>query len=381
MKDRMPLVASTLIQPSAFHEATYRAGCRSYAVEHYSVSYVCGYPGNIHDPEEEYWNLVRNVVLFDPPVERPIEVIGPDALKFVDYVFARDMTKCPVGRCRYTVFVDAEGRMLADTVVLRLAEDRYWMSGDLGWMKGLAAGTGMDVRVFLADVAPVQVQGPKSVNVMQDMFGSAVTDLAFYELAQIEFRGMPLVVTRTGWTGERGYEVYLADVSRATELWDAIMEAGAPHGIMATGTSEARRVEAGIVGVGLAIGPAHNPFEVGLDHLVSFKKESDYVGREALARIKAEGVSRKIVGYSTPERLDAALYEFPWDVKAAGEKVGEATIAVWSPGLEKTIGFAMAPIGFTEPGTRLTLAAPAGDVDIEVCETPFVDPQKTRMRS
>ena len=296
MIDERPLAAMRNVRRSPFHEATLRDGCRLYAVASYTVSHQCYYPVRLLDARQEYEKLTSASVLFDPPVERPVEISGPDAAAFADRLLTRDMTKCPPGQCRYAILCDADGRVLMDSVLLRLEENRFWLSGDLGWIRGCAAGLGVTVDVDLAEASPLQIQGPTSRDVVHALFGEAVSGLKFYHLARVELDGMELVVTRTGWTGERGYEVYLTDFGRGVELWDRILEAGRPFGLTATGTSDVRRIEAGILDTSLEACPLHNPFELGMDRLVEFDKAAPFIGREALARIADRGVARRLVG-------------------------------------------------------------------------------------
>ena len=383
------LVAPRSVQPSPFHAATLRDGCRAYAVTSYNISHQTYYPLQLLDAEEEYRKLVNDAVLFDPPVERPVEIAGPQAAAFVDRLLARDMGRCAPGQCRYVLLCDQAGRVLMDSVILRLEENRYWLSGDLGWMRGLAAGLEMEVEVAIAAAAPLQVQGPKARRIMAALLGEEVASLGFYRLARVALGDMELVVTRTGWTGELGYEVYLTDLARGVELWDAILTAGRPFGLAATGTSEARRIEAGILDTAREACPEHNPFEIGLGRLIDLDKQVPYVGREALRRIHAQGVARKLVGYAAPERIDidrgkmpweSGRQTLPWPVHHGGERVGKATCSVWSFALQRTIGYAMVPLALAAPGQALTVETPAGPLVATVTQVPFVDPEKKRLR-
>ena len=382
--DVFPIPQST-IRRSPFHQGTLEAGCDGYGVYSYTISDVCYYPANVMDPVEEYWKLVKDAILFDPPVERPIEIRGPQASELVDRLVTRDLSTCRVGQCKYVVLCDDKGGLLPDSVLIRLDSDRYWLSGDLGWIKGLGIGWGLAADVFQSNASPVQVQGPRSKDVMHSMFGDTVSGLKFYNWVEVTFQGLPLIVTRTGWTGEHGYEIYLSDQERGLELWNAILDAGKPYGLVAGGTSMARRVEAGILAMGEYC-LEHNPYEVGLGRWVDLDKKSPFVGREALRYIHNKGITRKLVGYTSPEEIVPANYnmthelEFPFPVRVGANVVGTVTVAVWSPSLEKTIGFAMVPIELSEIGSSLTADTPDGPVEIEVTSVPFVDPGKLRMK-
>jgi aminomethyltransferase len=233
----------------------------------------------------------------------------------------------------------------------------------------------MDVTIREPDVSPMQIQGPKSKDVVSALFGPAVLDLKYYYFLETEVDGIPVVVTRTGWSGEIGYEVYLRDGSKGDELWERVMEAGKQYNIAPTGPSDIRRIEAGILNYGIDITLNENPYEVALDWLVDLDQEGDFIGKDALARIKAEGVSRKLVGVEiSGDPLDLNMTR--WPVSADGAEVGYITSAVYSPRLEKNIAYAMVPIEHADLGTRLTATVPDGDVPITVVKKPFIDPKK-----
>ena len=186
---------------------------------------------------------------------------------------------------------------------------------------------------------------------------------------------MPVLVTRTGWSGELGHEIYVRDGSRGVELWEKVMEAGKPHNTKPIGPSDIRRIEAGILNYGIDMTISDNPYEVGLGRLVDLDKEADFIGRDALERIKREGVRRRLVGV----KIDGPPIEFNmtrWPVSVGGEWVGHVTSAIHSPRLKKNIGYAMVPIGFATLGTDLKVALPAGEGAARVVRKPFIDPGK-----
>jgi aminomethyltransferase len=242
---------------------------------------------------------------------------------------------------------------------------------------GLAQARGLNATVGLPEVYPVQVQGPKSKDVMTTLVGSPIEDVKYYWTLDAEIDGIPVVISRTGWTGEVGYEVYLTDPSRGADLWNAIMEAGRPHDIRPIAPCEARRIEAGIFNYNSDMTLANNPFEVmGLERLVE-EQESDYVGKAALERIRAEGVSRKLVGIDVPgDALSFEISEFR-PALHDGEAVGHVTDLIWSPRLEKNIGYVWVPIELAEPGNDLEILWPGGErTSGTTAEIPFLDPKK-----
>src|SRR3990170_2925266 len=215
---------------SPFFEATRRAGAKAYDI--YNHMYL---PGLYTDPVEEYWHLRNHVTLWDVSVERQVEIRGRDGFKFANYLTPRDLTKCEVGQGKYVVITDDDGGVINDPVLIRLEKDRFWLSlansDTLLWAKGVAVNAGMDVEVTEPDVSPVQIQGPKSRDVVRALFGKKILGLPYYSFLEAKVDGIPVVVTRTGWSAELGYEIYLCDGGRGLDLWDRIMAAGRPHGV------------------------------------------------------------------------------------------------------------------------------------------------------
>jgi glycine cleavage system T protein len=362
------------LRRSPFFNSTLKEGCWSYTVYNHMLL-----PTGYDDLEKEYWKLLNGVTVWDVSVERQVEITGPDGLAFTNLLTPRDLTKCKVGQGKYVIMTAEDGGIINDPVLLRLGENHFWLaladSDVLLWAKGVAYSTGMDVEIREPDVSPMQVQGPKSKAVMQALFGDEVLDLPYYYFLETALDGIPVIVTRTGWTGEVGFEIYLRDGSRGEELWDRVMAAGKPHDIAATGPSDIRRIEAGILNYGIDITLDTNPYEVGLGWLVDLEQEADFVGKAALQRIKSEGVSRKLVGVEIEgDPLD--LNMTPWTVSVDGRKVGKITSAVYSPRMEKNIGYAMVPIESSDVGSTVTVATPSGDRQATVVPKPFVDPKK-----
>ena len=362
------------LRRSPFFDATLRHGCRGYTV--YNHMFL---PIRYTDLKDEHERLLNDVTVWDVSVERQVEITGPDGLAFTNLLTPRDLNKCKVGQGKYVIITDEDGGIINDPVLLRLGKNHFWLaladSDVLLWAKGIAYQSGMDVTIREPDVSPMQIQGPKSKEVVSALFGPAVLDLKYYYFLETELDGIPVVVTRTGWSGEIGYEVYLRDGSKGDELWERVMEAGKPYNIAPTGPSDIRRIEAGILNHGIDITLDDNPYEVGLDWLVDLEQEADFVGKDALTKIKAKGVSRKLVGVELAgDRLD--LNATRWPVSVRGNPVGYVTSAVYSPRIGKNIGYAMVPTEHADLGTTLTATVPQGDVDITVVKKPFIDPKK-----
>jgi aminomethyltransferase len=363
------------LRRTPFFAATQRWGARAYTTYNHMLFPIC-----FDDLEAEYWHLINHVTLWDVAVERQVEITGPDAFAFTNMLTPRDLDRCAVGQGKYVAITGPSGEVINDPVLLRLGENHFWLaladSDVLLWARGVALDSGMMVNVVEPDVSPLQVQGPKAKPLMQSLFGDRVLELKYYHFLETSLDGIPVVVTRTGWTGEVGYEVYLRDGSQGDALWERIMEAGKPHNIRPTGPSDIRRVEAGILNWGADITLDDNVYEVGLDWLVDEGKDAGYIGKEALKRIKAAGVRRKLVGIE----IEGDPIEFntsKWPVDVSGETVGRVTSAIHSPRLRKNIGYAMLPAAYTANGTRISVTIPDADVrQATVVPKPFVDPSK-----
>ena len=363
------------LRRSPFFDATQRHGAKAYTVYNHMLFPIC-----FDDLEEEYWHLLNHVTLWDVSVERQVEITGPDAFAFTNMLTPRDLSRCAVGQGKYVVITAEDGGIINDPVLVRLAENHFWLaladSDVLLWARGLALKSGLRVTITEPDVSPLQIQGPKARDVVRALFGDAVMQIRYYWFLETRLDGIPVVVTRTGWTGEVGFEVYLRDGSRGDELWERIMHAGKPHNIRPTGPSDIRRIEAGILNWGADMTLANNVYEVGLDNLVDEGKRADYVGRDALARIRAEGPTRKLAGIEIEgPRLE--MNAVPWTVGADGAGVGQVTSAIHSPRLKKNIGYAMVPVAHAALGTPLSVTIPGVGVRrATVVPRPFVDPQK-----
>ena len=362
------------IRKSPFYDATLRYGCKAYST--YNHMYL---PVFYESPEADYRRLIEAVTLWDVGVERQVEITGPDAARFTQFLTPRNLSTCAVGQCKYVLLTTERGGIVNDPVLLRLAEDRFWLSladsDVLLWARALAHALGYDVEVGEPDVSPLQIQGPRSFEVMRDLFGGWIEELRYFWFRETELDGIPLVISRTGWSAERGYEVFLRDGRHGDRLWDVIMEAGKPYGIGPGAPSTIRRIEGGLLSYGSDIDLDTNPYEIGLGRLVDLDQEADFLGKAALAEIARDGVARRLVGLDIEgPRLPAN--EEPWAVAADGRTVGKATSAAHSPRLGKNIALAMLATEVSAPGNGVEVSTPLGPKAAKVVELPFFDPKK-----
>ena len=365
----------TQIRKSPYFDATVRWGATGFSV--YNHMYI---PRDFGDPEQNFWNLVNNAILCDVAVERQVEITGPDAYKFIQLLTPRDLSKLAVGQCKYVLITNEKGGILNDPVLLRLAENHFWLSLSdsdiLLWAQGVAVHSGLNVNIQEPDVSPLQLQGPKSGDIMAKLFGENIKDLKYYWLREIKLEGIPLVVSRTGWSSELGYELFLRDGSQGDRLWEAIMTAGKEYGLQPGHTSSIRRIEGGMLSYHADADIHTNPFEVGLDRLVSLDNEINFIGKEALRQIKQDGIKRKQVGLEIVcDPLKGPNTNF-WPISINGKFMGKVTSAVYSPRLKKNIALAMLGIQFIEIGQLVEIHTDFGQHQGVVVEKPFFDPKK-----
>ena len=365
----------TQIRKSPFFDATVKWGAAGFSV--YNHMYI---PRDFGDPEKNFWNLVKSAILCDVAVERQVEITGPDAYQFIQLLTPRDLSKLAIGQCKYVLIVNNEGGILNDPVLLRLAENHFWLSladsDVLLWAQGVAINSKLNVKITEPDVSPLQLQGPNSGEIMVKLFGEEIKNLKYYWLKEIILDGIPLVISRTGWSSELGYELYLRDGSKGNELWEKIMNAGKNYKLQPGHTSSIRRIEGGMLSYHADANINTNPYELGLDRLVNLDSKINFIGKSALKKIKEKGLTRKQVGLEVRcDALKGPNTTF-WKLLSDNKIIGKITSAIYSPRLKKNIALAMVDISFSKINTEL-------DVEIEdkifrcfVVEKPFFDPKK-----
>jgi glycine cleavage system aminomethyltransferase T len=369
------------LRRSPYYEAT-----QEYSPVGFTVYNHMLFPIRFDSFEAEFEALLNDVTVWDVAVERCLQVTGPDGLKFAQLLTPRDLSKCAVGQAKYVLICDSDGGIVNDPVMTRMEENTFWFalasSDVLLFARGLKnAYPDLDVTLGEVEVAPMQIQGPKSKDLVRDLIGPEVESLKYYFFMRTEVRGIPVVLTRTGWTSEVGYELYLLDAHRGRELWQAVMDAGAPYNVRPTGPSDIRRIEGAIFNWGADMTYNNNPLEMGLERLIDWDlPDSAAISLPALRQIKAKGVHRRIVGVELDGAPFPALNFNKWPAHAAGvagnEPIGKVTSAIYSPRLRANIGFCWVPAALAAEGTHLRVETEWGDRTATVVPMPFVDPGK-----
>ena len=375
MQDKKDFGFGTQIRKSPFFDSTVKWGATGFSV--YNHMYI---PRDFGSPEGNFWNLINKAILCDVSVERQVEITGPDAYKFIQLLTPRDLSNLAIGQCKYVLIINNDGGILNDPVLLRLGKNHFWLSlGDsdiLLWAQGVAINSNLDVKIIEPDVSPLQLQGPKSAKIMQALVGDSILDLKYYWLRELELDGIPVVISRTGWSSELGYEIFLRDSSKGNVLWEKIMSTGKKFGLEPGHTSSIRRIEGAMLSYHADADINTNPFELGLDRLVTLDKELNFVGKEALKKIKKKGIKRKQVGLILDcEPLKGPNTNF-WKISKDNKLVGKVTSAVYSPRLKKNIALAMISIDLIEIGTLVDVETPNSIIKGTVVNKPFYDPKK-----
>jgi len=323
-------------------------------------------------PYEDYCALLEGVTLWDVGLERQTQLKGPDAHAFLDYLCCRDMSDMKVGDCRYGLLCDDFGKMMSDPVVLWPSEDTIWLSHgntDLTlWARGIVMGSDWDVEVTEPDVAPLQIQGPLALEVMSKLGDADFGAMKNYTCIVTEVAGQAAVVSRTGWSGGFGFELFPYSSAGAMELWQAILDAGAEFDIKVTGPIVGRAVERGVTDSGYYNNSDMNPLEDLSAKLVDVDKPADYIGKAALQEIQRQGIKRRSVGLLF--KGDVPRLEWFWQLSDARGNPGEVRWAIYSFALQQYIGIAVVDRE-VEIGEILSINHPRGGCQAEVTTVPF----------
>ena len=376
-ESKLPLLIGigSRIRKSPYYESDLKYGVTGFTV--YNKMYL---PTGFSGPEKEYHSLINDVTFGDFAGERQIEINGPDAHDFVRYVQPRNLEKCEIGSCKYILLTDMNGGIVNDACLLRLEEEKFWISPGDGdvilWLQGIAINSGMNVSIHEPDVSPLQISGPKSGKLIQKLFNGEHDELGYYKAKQTSLKDIPMVIARTGWSGELSYELYLQDRKMGNKLFEIVYEAAQEFNGRVIAPNVIRSIEGGILSYGGDFGREHNPFTIGLGRLVNLDQEIDFIGKEALKAIKEKGLTEKLVGVELEGEPIFKAPENFWSVKSNNKKVGRLSRAFFSPRLKKNIGLAIIDIDFAEEGTTVSVASPNGDLTSTVVSLPWFQADK-----
>lgn len=373
--DFASLSFGTQVRKSPYTDAALRWGATGLSV--YNHMYI---PRDFGDQTQNFWNLVNEAILCDVAVERQVEITGPDAAAFTQLLCPRDLSKCEVGQCKYVILVDQDGGVINDPILLKLGENQFWLSiadsDVILWAKGVAVNSGMDVTIGEPDVSPLQLQGPKSRDILCAAFGEDLRDLRYYRFVEREWQGVPLVISRTGWSSELGYEIFLRDGTAGDAVWEHLMEVGQPMGLHPGHTSSIRRIEGAMLSYQADMDLSVNPLELGMERLLDLDMDADFIGKAALQRIREEGVSRTFVGLVIDGEPLATSNPENWPVGHDGKMAGYITSAIYSPRLDQNIALAILDVAAAELDTVVHVGIGSDERTATVVPKPFFDPKK-----
>lgn len=358
------------IAKSPYYTGTVAAGATHYTI--YNRMYM---PTSYGDVVGEYQRLMTGVSIWDVGAERQVEIEGPDARAFTDYVSCRDLSNLKVGRGRYTPMANYDGILINDPIAMPIRDDLWWLSiadSDIVLHCAAVAGAkGFDVTVREPDVSPLAIQGPMAQDLCRDLVGDVVDEIGFFQFREVDVRGIPLVIMRSGWSRQGGFELFLTDGSRGQELWDLAFAAGEKYGAAPGTPHQMERIENGLLSYRSDTDDDTDPIEAGLGKWCDMDA-GDFVGKDALLARHADPSARKrLVNVDIEGDMPAS--ENPWPAHRDGEPAGELRAGVWSPKFGRNIGLALVPVAHAEPGTVLEVDADGVALSMTVTDVPFGD--------
>ena len=362
---------STRIRKSPFFNSTMKWGCKGFTV--YNKMYMPTYYNTFVD---DYWSLVKDVTLWDVAGERQVEIKGKDAEKFIEFITPRDISKCKIGQCMYVLLTEKNGGIVNDPVLLKLSANHYWLSiadsDVLLWCLGIASSNNFNVQLSEPDVSPLSLQGPKAPNVIEKILGSWAKNLNFFYFRETQINNIPVVVSRSGWSGEAGYEIYLMDSNKGDELWEIIMEAGEEYKIAPAAPSQISRIESGMLSYGSDMTLNENPYDINMGKFVHLDKKADFLSKKALKEISINGLKKELVGI---EIHSDSHFEYSPEhmlIYLDNEEVGKITSSAYSPRLDKNIALGIIKKRKDKVNQIYSLRKNKKELNILVCDLPFL---------
>ena len=325
--------------------------------------------------EDSYHHLKKDVQVWDVAAERQVEISGKDSAKLVQLMTCRDLTKSKIGRCYYCPVIDDNGNLINDPVILKLAEDKWWISiadsDVIFFAKGLAAGNKFNVKIFEPNVDIIAIQGPKSFGLMEKVFGKSITELKFFGFNYFNFKGTKHLIARSGWSKQGGFEVYVENTQSGLDLYDYLFEIGQEFNVKPGCPNLIERIESGLLSYGNDFDNQDNPFECGFEKYVNLDSDVVFLGKEKLKKTKLNGIKRKLMGVQIETNnisLTGSL-----NIKSNdGDLIGDLRSACYSPHFKKVIGIAMINEPFCKVSETGTLEIEGKTLALKVCDLPFI---------
>ena len=355
------LSISRRTRSTPFSRRVEAAGVKAYTVYNHMLL-----PTVFDSIEADYWHLCEQVQVWDVSCQRQVEIKGPDSTRLIQLMTPRDISLTAIGQGLYAPLCDEKGDLINDPVVIKLADDHWWLSiadSDVKlWSKGLATGYGLEVDITEPDIWPLAVQGPKAEELVARVFGDPVRNIRFFRSRMLEFRGTEMMVARSGYSKQGGFEIYLNHAALAEPLWDELFRLGADLNVRAGGPNLIERIESGLLSYGNDITDANNPFECGLDAYIDLDADIESLSLPALRAIAGKH-QNLLVGLI----FDQLMEIDSGDIEHDGHDVGSISSHVWSPRHRKHLAFAMMKRDYLAAHT----AVKVNEIQGTICDLPF----------
>lgn len=364
------IMPTTRLRRSPYFEATVAAGVSGFTTYNQMLL-----PAGYGDPEAEYWRLIHGVAQWDVAAQRQVELTGTDAGRLAQILAPRDISQCPIGQGKYVALCNHAGTIINDPILLKLSPQRYWLSiadsNIVFWARAIAAERGLAVQIGEADVSPMAVQGPKAEEVIVSMFGESARKLKYFGFRQTEIEGIPLLLARSGWSKQGGFELYPMDSCKAVTLWNLVREAGQNWDIGPGTPNYIERVESGLLSWGGDTDDSTNPFEIRLGKYVDLEVADEVVGIESLRTIHQQGITRHQLGLLLEDDQPMLPHSVWYAIYAGQRKVGSMTNGIWSYRLKRNIGFALISREIS-PFDTVEVCKDGKRIAAQVTELPFL---------
>ena len=365
-----PIAKSRRVRSTPYTSRIEKQGVTAYTVYNHMLL-----PAAFGSLEESCDHLKKNVQIWDVAAERQVEISGKDAAKLVQLMTCRDLSKSKVGRCYYCPLIDENGNLVNDPVILKLAEDRWWISiadsDVIFFAKGLASGNKFDVKIFEPIVDILAVQGPKSFDLMEKVFGEKIKELKFFGFDYFTFNGAKHLIARSGWSKQGGFEIYVENTNSGLKLYDHLFEIGKEFNVRPGCPNLIDRIEGGLLSYGNDFDNNDNPFQCGFDEYIDLETDINFLGKDKLKKIKEKGIDRKLMGVQID--LTKILLTSSLNIKNNdGNIIGELRSACYSPHFKKVIGIAMIKEPYCKASSSGIIEIDGNSLALKVCDLPFI---------
>ena len=365
-----PIAKSRRVRSTPYTSRIEKQGVTAYTVYNHMLL-----PAAFGSLEESCDHLKKNVQIWDVAAERQVEISGKDAAKLVQLMTCRDLSKSKVGRCYYCPLIDENGNLVNDPVILKLAEDRWWVSiadsDVIFFAKGLASGNNFNVKIFEPNVDIIAIQGPKSFDLMEKIFGKEIKELKFFGFNYYDFKGVKHLIARSGWSKQGGFEIYVENTKSGLELYDQLFELGKEFNVKAGCPNLIERIESGLLSYGNDFDNNDNPFECGFEKYVNLEADINFLGKNKLKKIQKDGIKRKLMGV----QIDINKINLTKSLNIKDEKgnlIGDLRSACYSPHFKKSIGIAMINEPYCKASATGLLEIDGNSIAVKVCDLPFI---------